>query len=598
VLPESIQPDTTTTVDSKDRWDCARLAIACAALAVARAGLSAQTPVFLAANATVRVDVVVTDSRGRPVTGLTAGDFVVEDSGRRQQITAFAAAADQSIDFASAQADVATNTQSMSRAVAVVIDDGTIGPEYIVPTKRLLNDLVARLPVTDLISLTYVRFANMGEPLTTDRDRVRNGIDRLSAALGFRGNLRDTGRVLARAVQTVRAQGCARCLVVYVSAGFAGPVMDFGFAQAEGVPIYSLDPRGVDDPLSAGGIGSKTSVLGGLGLLRGQHEFMRTLAENTGGLAFVGAADMPAALDTIVSENRSFYLLGFTPDPTHADDHFHPINVIVRRDGVKVRARLGYYADLRHKSAVADFKSNMSSTRIVNDIPLRATALRTALGEKTGTVSVVVEGDEPEPPAEWQLTYRAIVDTDGRGKSGSVAVRPIRSDAGWSVFASLELPIEATVVRLGVFNDKTQQSGIIEIPLERVTDPARSTPEPRPRLLGLALVEGPVARPDSIMRISARRNFSSKDSALVVATVGPTSVALSRPPTMIIKGAETSQGLVVQANKQASGVAYFSAQLPLQTLPSGTYSVEVTFRDDTDATYRKRVLFVIGVPRI
>ena len=45
-------------------------------------GGTAQTPVFPAGAERVIVDVVVTDGDGRPVSGLTREDFVVEDEGR------------------------------------------------------------------------------------------------------------------------------------------------------------------------------------------------------------------------------------------------------------------------------------------------------------------------------------------------------------------------------------------------------------------------------------------------------------------------------------------------------------------------------------
>ena len=50
---------------------------------------TAQTPVFPAAVDLVRLDVVVLDEGGRPVTGLSREDFVVEEDGRRQAVESF-----------------------------------------------------------------------------------------------------------------------------------------------------------------------------------------------------------------------------------------------------------------------------------------------------------------------------------------------------------------------------------------------------------------------------------------------------------------------------------------------------------------------------
>jgi VWFA-related protein len=48
-----------------------------------------QPPVFSAAVEVVRLDVIVLDRDGRPITGLGAGDFEVEEDGRPQAITSF-----------------------------------------------------------------------------------------------------------------------------------------------------------------------------------------------------------------------------------------------------------------------------------------------------------------------------------------------------------------------------------------------------------------------------------------------------------------------------------------------------------------------------
>jgi hypothetical protein len=49
----------------------------------------AQPPVFGAAVEVVRLDVIVLDKQGKPMTGLTQDDFVVEDGGQRQVIESF-----------------------------------------------------------------------------------------------------------------------------------------------------------------------------------------------------------------------------------------------------------------------------------------------------------------------------------------------------------------------------------------------------------------------------------------------------------------------------------------------------------------------------
>ena len=57
-----------------------------AALAAASPGAAQTPPVFAAQTGLVNVAVTVEDAQGRPLEGLTARDFVVEEDGRRQKI--------------------------------------------------------------------------------------------------------------------------------------------------------------------------------------------------------------------------------------------------------------------------------------------------------------------------------------------------------------------------------------------------------------------------------------------------------------------------------------------------------------------------------
>jgi len=68
------------------------------------------------------------------------------------------------------------------------------------------------------------------------------------------------------------------------------------------------------------------------------------LALDTGGLVVQDANDLAAALHGISRESRAFYLLGYEPTDKRLDGRFRRIEVRVRRPGVVVRARKGYYA--------------------------------------------------------------------------------------------------------------------------------------------------------------------------------------------------------------------------------------------------------------
>jgi VWFA-related protein len=132
----------------------------------------------------------------------------------------------------------------------------------------------------------------------------------------------------------------------------------FEAASRANVAVYSVDPRGVasetDILMQYGGPNTMGApgTIGDPGLVsRGVREelqrqlgSLRTYSEVTGGLALVGTNDFETGFRRIVQDNSSYYVLGYSiPNPKN-DGKFHEITVRVKRPGVQVRARKGYYA--------------------------------------------------------------------------------------------------------------------------------------------------------------------------------------------------------------------------------------------------------------
>ena len=92
-------------------------------------------------------------------------------------------------------------------------------------------------------------------------------------------------------------------------------------ASRSNVQIYSVDPRGLttmaQEDIEIGGLAPGAYGLGPKQLmqeLQTSQENLRMLAEETGGVAFVGRNDFDAAFDRIVQENSSYYVLGLLLD--------------------------------------------------------------------------------------------------------------------------------------------------------------------------------------------------------------------------------------------------------------------------------------------
>jgi VWFA-related protein len=87
---------------------------------------------------------------------------------------------------------------------------------------------------------------------------------------------------------------------------------------------------------------------------------LRTLAENTDGMAIVNTNDLGAAFRRIADDLSAYYLLGYASTNQEADGRFRRIEVKLHRPNVELTARRGYLApssEARAAAAAADAAS-------------------------------------------------------------------------------------------------------------------------------------------------------------------------------------------------------------------------------------------------
>jgi VWFA-related protein len=122
--------------------------------------------------------------------------------------------------------------------------------------------------------------------------------------------------------------------------------------NAANLAVYPVDARGLIG-MSAGSSASAVSARPRRGASQripaaspNQSEFatMDMLAERTGGKAFYNSNDIFGAVRRALDDSRVTYTLGYYPDGVAWDGKFHNIKVEVKRPGMEVRARKGYFA--------------------------------------------------------------------------------------------------------------------------------------------------------------------------------------------------------------------------------------------------------------
>jgi hypothetical protein len=113
-------------------------------------------------------------------------------------------------------------------------------------------------------------------------------------------------------------------------------------ANRNNTAIYSLDPRG----LSAGEFDIDQNVSQRLSqaALNDTQDTLRVLANETDGRAIVNRNDLGRGLEQVVRDSSGYYLLGYNSTQAPTDGKFHEIKVRVKRSGVQVRSRKGYWA--------------------------------------------------------------------------------------------------------------------------------------------------------------------------------------------------------------------------------------------------------------
>jgi len=126
------------------------------------------------------------------------------------------------------------------------------------------------------------------------------------------------------------------------------------------------------------------------------HTGLGELAQDTGGQLFENTNNLRQGFDRIESDLRNYYLLGYTPSNEAFDGKFRTIDVKVKRPGVVVAARKGYFA-LRNTSGVpvneweAPALAAFEQKPLPNAFPMRAGALLFPERDRPGLVAVVAD---------------------------------------------------------------------------------------------------------------------------------------------------------------------------------------------------------------
>ncbi len=388
----------------------------------------------------------------------------------------------------------------------------------------------------------------------------------------------------------------------------------FEAASRANVAIYSIDPRGVASPTDLlmqvpvmNTLAVEAVTAGVRDELHRQIGALRTFSEVTGGLALVGSNDFQTGFRRIVEDNSAYYVLGYRPTDLARDGKFHEITVRVKRPGVQVRARKGYYA---LRTAAAPPPADPTITLLNSPLPVGGLGLRLTTGalkdRTTATVLVplAVEFNGRDLVLDGKnrvnLTYVAIdmagaVRASGQ-KTLDLAIRPESRKAvaehGLRLVTEIQLAPGHYQLRLAAHDPAADRSGSVFWDLD-VPDFAKGPMA----MSGLLLTAASAGRTPtshdapSIRDVlpgppTSRREFALEDTIAVFAEIYDHET--TRPHTVDLSTTiRTDDGTQVyvtreerasQPTESAQHVFAYLAQIPLQDLVPGRFVLTVEAR--------------------
>jgi hypothetical protein len=226
----------------------------------------------------------------------------------------------------------------------------------------------------------------------------------------------------------------------------------FRKAQRANVNVYGIDPAGLGGYQQylryRAARGAEPSVPGRRRVPRNARvlqDFMRVVADQTGGRAVINTNDIEGEIDRILAEDRVYYLIGYEPTSRAADGRFRRVEIEVNRPGASVRSRSGYWAptagdvvDRRFEGAPSAEDSTLSGLDRAQGVPLRVTAAPIALagaGADPRAVAVAAVLSVRFPPVRVETTdtltiTRNVYDAEDRAGDPVRTVETVRLRPG------------------------------------------------------------------------------------------------------------------------------------------------------------------------
>ena len=385
-------------------------------------------PTFKSSTRLIQVSVVVQDGRRRPVADLKAEDFEITEDGKSQPVSVFSVRGHSPSEAATESSGVFTNRlQSPTGGGAVAIVFDRLNTDFTEQTQARAHIIkyLGQVRPDDRVALFLLDEQGMSvlHDFSKDAGSLLRAMTRAQSTSSSvlagaqmppfadameanldafaRGNLANMNssyqRILAyttvEALEDVAAylQGMpGRKNLIWVSSGFPFAITNFGPGGTSDislmspevrratralnhvdVAVYPVDARGLVGAFSSHP-SDRVQTFSTIYSVYGPIDGLRHVADWTGGRAFYNTNDLGTAINGAVKDSDLTYVLGYYPANQKWDDKFRKINVKVKRRGVEVRHRSGYFAI---KPVTPDADTRQKAILEALESPLEATSL-------------------------------------------------------------------------------------------------------------------------------------------------------------------------------------------------------------------------------
>jgi Ca-activated chloride channel homolog len=267
----------------------------------------------------VQLDVKVTDQSGRPISGLTKGDFAVYEDKVSQSIES-----------------VSSEEAPVSIGLAIDGSGSMIAKLYTV--SNAAKGLIRQMrPDDEAFLALFNTEAELVQEFTSDRRELEDALKRLYAT----GGTALLDAIIAAADHAQEKGKRRRKALIVITDG-----LDKNSSMKEKEVIEAMKEDEVQlylvgfvDEGEPGGLFGKSPA-------RKAKDLLVRLAEDSGGRAFFpnDVSETPAIAAQIDKDLRTQYVISYYPNNDRREGSFHSVRVVVNNRKLIARTRQGYYA--------------------------------------------------------------------------------------------------------------------------------------------------------------------------------------------------------------------------------------------------------------